>query len=306
MAKKKSKPQTKSPKSKEAEVPAAKVSAPAPEITSAKDGSGKYLLLIFIIAFAAHLVLNIHIKTAPTVVIDEGLYTNIARSLAFEGELAFRGQPVNYPYLLYPMLLVPVYLLNNALGGDVFHYIQVLGTLLATSSLIPAYLFAKRFTRSGKKALLSAAAVALMPDMLMGAYAMSESLLWMLSLWLIYFAYRLFTEHKAIYGLLTALFSGLMFAAKPGAVVMGAVLLLAYLIYTIREKKGVLKAVLPILLLVAIAGAVYGIFLMLYRYPDTILGLYEKQTSEWKSKDFLVALEAFFLLSFLFVFASGG
>ena len=60
-----------------------------------------WTLLLFGAAFLIHVVLNMTVNKAPKVVIDEGLYTNIARSLAWDGELAFRGQPINYPYLLY-------------------------------------------------------------------------------------------------------------------------------------------------------------------------------------------------------------
>ena len=58
------------------------------------------LPLLLALSFAAHCALNFLSASAPTVVIDEGLYTNIARSLAWKGELAFRGQPVAYHFLL--------------------------------------------------------------------------------------------------------------------------------------------------------------------------------------------------------------
>ena len=68
-----------------------------------------HILLLYLISFLVHCFLNIVVNEGPTVIIDEGLYTNIARSLAWEGQIAFRSQPVNYPYILYPILLVPIY-----------------------------------------------------------------------------------------------------------------------------------------------------------------------------------------------------
>ena len=265
-----------------------------------------WALMLFGAAFLVHVFLNMAVNEAPKVVIDEGLYTNIARSLAWDGELAFRGQPINYPYLLYSFLLVPVYWLNRFLGGDVFRYVQVFNTLLVTSSVIPAYLFARDFTKNPRNAFVTAVIVSLMPDMLMGGYTMTECLIWPLALWMVYFCYRSYTGQNLRDGLLTALFAGLMFACKPGAIAMGAVLLTVQLILSLVRKQNVLRAVLSLLTLALIVAAVYGVFLLLYDGRDSILGLYKKQTAEWKAEDLWVAVEAFFLTVFLFVFACGG
>ena len=192
-------------------------------------------LILYAVSFLIHSVLNILMKETQTVIIDEGLYTNIARSLAWKGELAFRAQPVNYPYLLYPMLLVPLYRIQRLLGWDVFRMIQVFNTLLITSSVIPAALFAFDFTKDRKKTYLAALITALMPDMLMGAYTMTECLVWPLALWMVFFAYRFFLSRKLTYGLLTALFTGLMYAAKPGAIAVGAALLVFFCVTSLRD-----------------------------------------------------------------------
>ena len=265
------------------------------------------VLLLFAAAFLVHVLLNILVNESPTVVIDEGLYTNIARSLAWEGKLSFRGQPVNYPYLLYPFLLVPVYWLNSLLGADIYRMVQVFNTLLMTSAVFPAYCLAKDFTKDSRKAFLTALIVALMPDMLMGGFEMTECLIWPLFFWMLFFCFRFFTTDRLNYGLLTALFTGLLFAAKPGAVAAGAVMLTAHLIRSLRgNKAGIKSSVCSLLLLIVSIGAVYGVFLLLFGTPDSLLGLYTKQTEEWRSVDVLVAAEAVFLTLFLFIFACGG
>ena len=164
------------------------------------------IVLLFLISFLTHTLLNICTKENVTVVIDEGLYTNIARSLAWDGTLAFRGQPIDYPYLLYPFLLVPFYWANRLLGGDVYRIIQIFNTFLITSSVFPIYFFASDFTKNHKKSLAAAVIVALMPDMIMGGYEMTECLIWPLALWMIFFCYRFFTFNQLKYGLLTMLF----------------------------------------------------------------------------------------------------
>lgn len=264
------------------------------------------VLVLFLISFVVHTILNIWVNKSPKVVIDEGLYTNIARSLAWNGTLAFRAQPVNYPYLLYPFLLVPVYWLNRLLGGDVYRYVQVFNTLLITTSVFPAHRFALAFTKDKTKALTAAILVALMPDMLFGGFEMTECLLWPLALWMIFFCYRFYRDEKWIDGLLTALFAGLMFTAKPGAIAVGAALLVIRLILSIADRRNILKSLASIGILLAIIGIMYGIYRLFYHAGGSILGLYTKQTEEWRIQDLYVAIEATFLMLFLFVFACGG
>ena len=276
---------------------------PAP---ARRIGTAWQMLLLFGVSFALHTLLHILLKKAPIFFIDENLYTNIARSLAWEGKLAFRSQPVNYPYLLYPMALVPVYWLHRLLGGDIYVYVQVFNTALMTSSVFPAFAFAHAFTKDRAKAFAAAVLVAVMPDMVIASCEMSESLIWPLALWMLLFCYRFYTEGRLKDGLLTGLFAGMLFACKPGMIALGAALLLIRLLLSIRDKERILPAVLSLAILAAMAGAVYGVYRLLYQGGGSLLGLYEKQTENWSREDILVAIEAFFLTVFLFVFACGG
>ena len=272
-----------------------------------RDFKFNHILLLYLVSFLIHCVLNIVVNEGPTVVIDEGLYPNIARSLAWDGEVAFRSQPVNYPYILYPILLVPVFRLNHLLGGDIYRYVQVFNTILVASSVIPIWLFALDFSKNKQKSFLAAILVSIMPDMIMGGYEMTESLIWPMALWLFYFSYRWYIRRKLADGLLTALFTALMFFAKPGAVAYGSVLLLVHLILSFRNDRRILvRSILSILFLLVLIGAVYALYIFGFKQETTLLGLYDKQTSEWKSKDILVAIEATFLTTLLFIFACGG
>ncbi|MBQ6509127.1 MAG: glycosyltransferase family 39 protein [Flexilinea sp.] len=266
-----------------------------------------HILVLYLVSFLIHCVLNIAVNEGPTVIIDEGLYTNLARSLAWEGKIAFRSQPIDYPYILYPLLLVPVYKLNRLLGGDIYRFIQVFNTILVTSSVIPAWFFALDFTKNKQKAFYTALLVSFMPDMIMGGYTMTESLIWPIALWLMYFSYRWYTQGKTSFGLLTALFTGLMYFAKPGAVAFGAVLMIIQLILSIKNKtKQIRSAVLSIGLLLVLIAAIYALYIFGFGQQKTFLGLYNKQTSEWTSKDILVAIEGTFLMTLVFTFACGG
>ena len=102
------------------------------------EGRWRVRLIGWYLAISAvYILLAFLLRRAPIVIIDEGLYTNIARSLAWEGKIAFRGQPVPYPYILYPLLLVPVYRLQALLGGDLYRWVQVFNVLVICTSVFP-------------------------------------------------------------------------------------------------------------------------------------------------------------------------
>ena len=124
--------------------------------------------LLYAAACAVYAALAFILRGGPIVTIDESLYTNLARSLAWEGRIAYRSQPVNYPYILYPALLVPLYWLNALLGGDVYRWVQGFNVLLVCSSVFPAYCLASDFSGDRKKGFAAACITAIMPDMMMG------------------------------------------------------------------------------------------------------------------------------------------
>ncbi len=246
-------------------------------------------------------------RHGPTVIIDESLYTNIARSLAAGQGIAYRGQPVPYQYIFYPLILVPVYLFR--LPFDLYRVTQLWNAMLICSTIFPVYLFAKDYTEDKKKALLCAGMVLLMPDMAMAGYLMTESIIWPLSMWLILFAWRMAAEEKGIrYGVLTGIVSALMFWTKPGAVAMGAAILLVMLILAIREKaKEKIKAAgAGIAVMLGMLAAFYLLYVFGFGYQMSVLGLYDKQLTEVNGKWILAVAEDTLLQLLLFAIACAG
>ena len=267
------------------------------------------MLLLFAVAFIVRSILNLHFRVAPTVMIDESLYPNIARSLAWQGQLNYRGQPVNYPYILYPLLLVPVYWLQHFINqGDIYQYVMVFNALLMCSSVIPAYLLATDFSRDERKGFAAAVVTALIPDMVLSAYEMTECLVWPLSLWMVYFAWRFFSEKEQRWGVLTAVFTGLLFFTKPGAIAVGAAILVFCLLLALYEKdrRALKKTLVSLGVLLLCVLLVYAIYVFVFGNAFSLLGLYEKQTSDWEPSHLLIAIEGFFMMVLLFAFACGG
>ena len=274
------------------------------------EGCWRVRLIGWYLAISAvYILLAFLLRRAPIVIIDEGLYTNIARSLAWEGKIAFRGQPVPYPYILYPLLLVPVYRLQALLGGDLYRWVQVFNVLVICTSVFPVYLFARDFSGDRRLAFLSAVIAALVPDMMMGLFEMSEAILWPLSLWTILFFWRMRSRaEEKTWPWLAGVFAGLMFFAKPGAVAMAGGILAMELILSLKAKdKGRLRRTLTAAgALLAVIVLVFALYSLVFGYGFSFLGLYNKQTSDWAASHGVLSVLASFLQVFLFVFACGG
>ena len=255
-----------------------------------------FLFLLYIGAVIFRAIMAVLLRDGPIVVIDEGLYTNIARSIAFDGQIAFRRQPVLYPYIFYSLLLVPVYRLQALCGGDIYHWVQVFNAILICTSIFPAWFFAVEYTGDLKKSRTVAFLTALMPDMIICAFEMNESVLWPLGLCTLLFAWRVLSRKEVRWGILTGIFTGLMYYTKPGAVVMGAALLIMLLIFRLKDadvRKSVFAGIGATLLAVAF---VYFVYCVIFGNDFTLIGLYKKQTSDWEPSHAIIAVEGFVMM----------
>lgn len=267
-----------------------------------------FLLCMYFLSVVIRFSLAFLFRHGPTVQIDESLYINIAKSLAAGEGIAYRSQPVPYMYILYPLLLVPLYLFP--LPFDLYRVIQLYNAILISTSVFPIYLFAKDFTTDNKKALLASSITLLMPDMQMAGFLMSESVVWPLSLWLIYFACRLFLsdERKLFSGFMVGLFTALLFWTKPGAIAMGLVLLLSA--FFLGDKQSLQKRRPASLLGFAVCFGLVAVFYVLYvfvfGYGMSVLGLYNKQLTAISITWVLAVVEFSLLQLLLFAISCGG
>ena len=106
----------------------------------------KNLHSLFIIYFSVVIIrflLAIITSAYPMVNIDEFLYYGMARSIAEGKGLMFRGQPANYSYILYSLVLSPIYLLGIK-GQLLYRVLQLWNTLIISLSVFPLYNIANR------------------------------------------------------------------------------------------------------------------------------------------------------------------
>lgn len=129
--------------------------------------------------FLLHALLAVAVPS-PYIFIDELIYVKLARCLAWGQPLVLRGEPVNFPTLLYPLLLAPTAWLPATEWG--YLAAQLVNAALLASAALPLYLLGTRLLPP-RAAWWTAALASVLPFTLFGNTAMSENLFYPLVLW---------------------------------------------------------------------------------------------------------------------------
>lgn len=194
------------------------------------------LLLFYFIICVVRYLLAIITSAYPTVSIDEFLYYSIARSIATEGKLLFRGQPADYSYIMYPLALSPVYLFFRD-GSNYFRIIQLWNILLMSLAIFPVYGLAYDMTKDQSKSLLIAVISMLLPDFILGQMIFSEAIIYPLFYFVFYCAYKYIVTKKSSLLLYIGFSGALLYYTKPGAMLPSVILLLIFLFLSIKNKE---------------------------------------------------------------------
>ena len=117
-------------------------------------------------AFARHVV-------GPWIMIDEIVYSELAKSFAATGAFAVRGVSTSGYGVVYPVLISPAYALFRSIPA-VYTAIKVINALLMSLAAVPAYLLARRVL-SLRGALIVAVLTVAVPSTLYAGMIMTES-----------------------------------------------------------------------------------------------------------------------------------
>ena len=214
----------------------------------------------------------------PTVGIDEFLYSSLARSIAREGKLLYRGQPAAYNYLIYPLFLSPVYALFGQ-GANYYRIMQVWNAIVMNLSIFPLFSLCRETLKDEKKALWVSAVCMLLPDFLMNEFLFSEALIYPLFYLLVYLVYQMIRKPEVKLGIWIGLLGTILYYTKPGAIAMAAVALLYFLVRGLIRKNKT-----EILAAAAGVGSLGVSFLILwltvrfiFGYEGHLLGMYNEQ-----------------------------
>ena len=116
----------------------------------------------------------------PFIMVDELIYSELARSFAAGDGFAVRDAPASGFSLVYPVLISPAYAAFDALP-DAYAAVKTINTLLMSLAAIPAYLLARRVLAQPLALVAAVLAVAL-PSMAYTGTVMTENVFYPLFL----------------------------------------------------------------------------------------------------------------------------
>jgi hypothetical protein len=109
----------------------------------------------------------------PWILIDELIYSDLARSLADTGAFHVRGEPIPWSNFGYVVLIAPAWLVTDA-QSTAYAIAKLINVGLGVLALVIVYFWARRLTTS-IYAALAVALTALMPSLLYAGTLMSEN-----------------------------------------------------------------------------------------------------------------------------------
>jgi hypothetical protein len=173
---------------------------------------------------------------APFVMVDEIIWSEVARGIADAGEPLLRDEPDPGYSIVYPLLIAPAYALTDGLV-DAYAWVKTLNAVLMSLAAIPTFFLARRVVGDGLALLAALMAVAI-PSLAYTGTVMTENAFYPLFL-LVALTLVLALERPgpllvvALYALI-----GLAFATRVQAVAIVPAALLAPFVLAVFERRG--------------------------------------------------------------------
>ncbi len=183
---------------------------------------------MLLVAVAARLWLSREIAT-PWIMIDELLYSEMAKSFATSGHFLVRDAPTSLHTVVYPALISPAWLAHPM--GTTYGLAKAINVVVMTATAIPLYLWARRLV-APVFALLTVALTLLMPSFV--------------------YTGMLMTENAFLPAFVLAAFAFALVLERPTLVRQAAAFAAILLTIAIRYQGLVLLLVLPVAILLKV------------------------------------------------------
>jgi glycosyltransferase involved in cell wall biosynthesis len=246
---------------------------------------------LYAIAVAVQLALALRV-TSPWIMVDEIVYSDMARSFARTGHFLIRGVHANYGFV-YPLLLSPVYAAVGPMS-DVYRWSQAVNALVLCSAVLPAYLLARRVVRPSA-ALVAAALAVAVPSTAYAGTLMTENVFYPVFLWLAFALVVALERPTRTRQVLLLAVCALAFETRAQTVAVVAAVLTAPLVlaWIERGRPRRLAAFAPLYGIVGAAAViVIAVEVARGRSPAAILGNYSVTSNggyrPWPAIDWLV------------------
>ena len=130
------------------------------------------LLVMLLVSFGVRLWLAWRVPT-PWIMVDELIYSEMAKSFAASGHFLIRGGPSGISSVGYPFLISPGWLPGPV--ATAYGIAKTVNVALVSLTAIPTYFWAARLVRNRWLALAASALVLLMPALLYSGMLMTEN-----------------------------------------------------------------------------------------------------------------------------------
>jgi dolichyl-phosphate-mannose-protein mannosyltransferase len=213
---------------------------------------------------------------APFILVDELIWSELARGIAEAGKPLIRGEP-EYSYsLAYPLLLSPVYALYESLPAA-YDAVRVLNSVTMSLAAVPAYFLARRVVNE-RLALLAALLAVAVPSVAYTGTVMTENLFYPLFLVFVLVLVFVLERPTGPRVLLLVALLGLAYTTRVQAAALAPAILLAPVALAIFEGRGLRSLAREYRLLYA-AFVVLGVVALLVQVagggsPRDLLGAY--------------------------------
>ena len=174
---------------------------------------------------------------APFIMVDEIIWSEVARGIADAGEPLLRDEPDPGYSVVYPLLISPVYSLFESLP-DAYAGVKTVNAFMMSLAAVPAFFLARRVVRDGL-ALLAALMSVAIPSMAYTGTVMTENAFYPLFLVVALFLVVVLERPTLLYVALLLLLVGLAYAIRVQAVALVPAILLAPFVLAVFERSSV-------------------------------------------------------------------
>ena len=210
---------------------------------------------------------------APFIMVDELIWSEIARGIADTGEPLLRDQPNPGYSVVYPLLISPAYLLFDSLP-TAYAAVKTMNAVLMSLAAIPAFFLAKRVVRDSY-ALLAALLAVAVPSLAYTGTVMTENAFYPLFLAVILVLVVTLERPTPLWVVLLLALTGLAYATRVQAVALGPAILFAPLVLAVFEQRGLREAVVRFRWLYGIVLGAAAVALVVQIAGGGLLGAYE-------------------------------
>jgi len=217
---------------------------------------------------------------APWIMVDELIYSELAKSFAATGHFEIRGVASNGYGFVYPALLAPAWKLFGAMP-TVYGAAKAINAVAMSLAAVPAYFLARRLLGQGL-ALVAAALTVLVPSMLYTGTLMTENAFYPLFLVVCLALVATLERPTPLRQLGVLVLCGLAYATRQQAIALVPAVAVAPLLHGLIEQdvKRRARSWLPLYAILA-AGVVVVLAgtVARGRSPLSLLGAYRAATS---------------------------